>query len=365
MIKRLFRRFTVILLAAVLTAGLIVPAYAEEDYVEAGAEAVEVGTELSSSGICGSYANYTWNASTGELVISGKGNVDPYYGQNNIFSRKDEIKSVVIKEGIKVIGPQTFLRSKNIKRIEIPSTCVLIEHHAFNGIHDADVYYNGTKEQFWNDVMIEYTNQGIMEGRLHFKKGQQHQFEDVTDRSAYYYNAVSWAGVKGIASGIGNSGNFAPKQSCTRAMIVTLLYRIAGSPKTNASCPFNDVKKGDWYYDAVCWAAKEGITSGYGTGKFSPNDLCNRAMIVTFILNFDGGVYDEVYSVGNEFMDVKSTDWFYHSVYWGRNQIRFIKGKGDGNFHPYDPCTRGEVMTFLYRYMNDSTRTGRLDQIAE
>ncbi len=362
--NKLLKRIAASLLAAVLSAGLIVPAYAEESLEEAP-EAALVGT-LSASGYCSSTVEYTWNASTGEVVLTGKGRLDTSYDPNAYFSHNNAIKSVVIKDGIQVIGPQTFQSSKNLKRIELPASCVLIEHHAFNGVSNLDLYYNGTKEQFWN-ITFENTNQGIMEARLHFLKGQEHQFKDVTNRGDYYYNPVSWAGVKGYAAGIGDSGNFAPKQVCNRAMVVTLLYRIAGSPKVNATGKFKDVPTGSWFHDAVYWAVEKGITTGYGSGTFQPYANCTRAMLVTFIHRYcNGGQYYMPYwGYDINFPDVKYGEWYWASVYWGVYEEDFVRGKGDGLFHPNDPCTRGEAMTFLYRFMNDAEKTSVFDQIAE
>ncbi len=361
--NKLLKRIAVSFLAAVLSAGLIVPVYAEES-LEAAPEAAEVGT-LSASGYCGPNVKYTWNASTGEVVITGKGRLDTSYNPSEYFSHNNAIKSVVIKDGIQVIGPFTFQSSKNLKKIEIPASCVLIEDHAFNGVSGLNIYYKGTKEQFWN-ITVERTNQGFLDAKLNFAKGEPHQFKDVTDNNAFYYNSISWAGVTGIGAGIEGGTKFNPKGGCTRAMIVTLLHRIAGKPKSNTAPSFSDVKEGDWYYDAVCWAVEKGITSGYGKGTFSPNAPCTRAMIVTMIHNYDGGYYDTVFWIIKPFFpDVPYGAWYWASVNWAHVESQIANGKGDGLFHPNDPCTRGEAMSFLYRYMNKGLWVSLTDQLAE
>ena len=171
-------------------------------------------------------------------------------------------------------------------------------------------------------------------------------FSDVKD-SAYYAEAVLWAVRNGITTGTGD-GRFRPKKTCTRAEIVTFLYAAAGRPEiSSAENPFTDVKKKDWFYQAAVWAKEAGITGGTGDGKFQPNKVCTRAEVATFLYALAGR--PEIESTENPFTDVKKKDYFYKAVLWAvENGI--TGGTGDGTtFEPKKSCTRGEIVTFLYK----------------
>ena len=363
MSKKLFKRLTAVLFAVILAAGTIVPAAADE-ILEGAPEAAEVGEqELYPFGTCGEDASYTWNEDTGELVISGTGKIECNYvygGGAGRFYNNPKIKSVIINEGITQIGGSLFRESGNIRKVVIPKSCTLIGSHAFYKVTNVDFYYNGSREEFWN-IRILDTNMGLMNGKLHFKTGKEHLFKDVTNRSAFFYNPVDWAATKKVTTGTGDGSRFEPYLTCNRAMIVTLLYRLAGKPKVNAAGTFKDVQKGSWYHDAVYWAVEKGITTGYGSGTFQPYAVCNRAMLITFIHRYDGGKYDLVVW-GYEIPDVDYPSWYYTSVHWAYFNSHIASGKGDGLFHPNDPCTRGEAMTFLYRLMNEGNDYDNFDQ---
>ena len=362
--QTVFRKLMAVFISMMLIASMAVPA-AADDVLEGAAGAAEVGgQELYSFGVCGEDATYTWNEKTGEVIISGTGMIEckfDYYSAGRFYNNP-KIKSVIINEGITQIGSYLFHNSTNIRKVVIPKSCILIGQHAFYKLSDdVDFYYNGTKEEFWN-IKIKYTNNSLMSGKLHFAKGKEHLFTDVTNRSAYYYNPVDWAATKKITSGTGDGSRFEPSLTCTRAMIVTLLHRMAGSPKPKKTGTFKDVPKGSWYHDAVYWAVEKGITTGYGSGKFQPYAVCTRAMLVSFIHSYDGGKYDSVVW-GYKIPDVDYESWYYTSVHWAYFNSHIASGKGDGLFHPNDPCTRAEAMTFLYRYMNEGNHYDNFDQM--
>ena len=170
-------------------------------------------------------------------------------------------------------------------------------------------------------------------------------FKDVpTD--AYYYEAVKWAAEKGITGGVG--GNlFAPDQSCTRAQIVTFLWRAAGSPSPKSMSSFADVPADAYYAKAVAWAVENGITSGTGSGKFSPDAACTRAQCVTFLYRAAGS---PAVSGGAAFTDVASDAYYAKAVKWAQaNGI--TTGIGGGLFGSNNNCTRAQIVTFIYRYM--------------
>ena len=174
------------------------------------------------------------------------------------------------------------------------------------------------------------------------KKVETSPFSDVST-SAYYYEAVKWAQEKGITGGIGN-GLFEPNQPCTRAQIVTFLWRAAGSPVVNYAMNMTDVAEDAYYAEAVRWALSEGITTGTGDGKFSPDATCTRAQSVTFLFRAIGKLVDSK----AEFSDVLADSYYANAVDWAvENGV--TNGIGDGLFGPNNSCTRAQIVTFLYR----------------
>ena len=174
------------------------------------------------------------------------------------------------------------------------------------------------------------------------KEVETSPFSDVST-SAYYYEAVKWAQEKGITGGIGN-GLFGPNQPCTRAQIVTFLWRAAGSPEPKSMSSFSDVSADSYYAKAVAWAVENGITTGTGDGKFSPDATCTRAQSVTFLFRAIGKLVDSK----AEFSDVLTDSYYANAVAWAvENGV--TNGIGDGLFGPNNSCTRAQIVTFLYR----------------
>lgn len=168
-------------------------------------------------------------------------------------------------------------------------------------------------------------------------------FRDVA-AGDYYREAVEWAVEKGITSGVGN-GLFAPNQPCTRAQIVTFLWRAAGSPEPKAANSFADVAAGSYYAKAVAWAVENGITSGTGDGKFSPDATCTRAQAMTFLYRASGA---PAISGNAAFNDVATNAYYAAAVKWAeKNGI--TGGIGGGLFGSDNDCTRAQIVTFLYR----------------
>ena len=169
-------------------------------------------------------------------------------------------------------------------------------------------------------------------------------FADVPANS-YYADAVLWAAKNGITGGIGN-GLFGPNQPCTRAQIVTFLWRAAGSPAPkNTGTAFDDVKPGSFYEQAVAWAVENGITGGTGDGMFSPDATCTRAQSVTFLYRAAGS---PAVSGSAEFGDVATNAYYADAVAWAaKNGI--TGGIGGGLFGSGNDCTRAQIVTFLYR----------------
>ena len=169
-------------------------------------------------------------------------------------------------------------------------------------------------------------------------------FKDVP-ANAYYYEAVKWAQEKGITGGIGN-GLFGPNDPCTRAQIVTFLWRAAGSPAPkNTGTAFGDVKLGSFYEQAVAWAVENGITGGTGDGKFSPDATCTRAQSVTFLYRAAGS---PAVSGSAEFGDVATNAYYADAVAWAAKK-GITTGIGGGLFGSDNDCTRAQIVTFLWR----------------
>ena len=170
-------------------------------------------------------------------------------------------------------------------------------------------------------------------------------FQDVPI-DAYYYEAVKWAQKKGITGGIGND-LFGPYQSCTRAQIVTFLWRAAGSPEPEGTAAgMTDVAAGSYYEKAVAWAIENGITTGTADGLFAPDASCTRAQGMTFLFRASKASADGVPA----FSDVAADAYYAEAVKWATDN-GITTGVGGGKFNPNGTCTRAQIATFLYRYM--------------
>ena len=172
----------------------------------------------------------------------------------------------------------------------------------------------------------------------------QNPFVDVKE-GAYYYDAVLWAVEQKITSGT-SATTFSPDASCTRAQMVTFLWRAAGSPKVeNGKNPFTDVKADAYYYDAVLWAVEKGVTSGTSATTFSPDATVTRGQTVTFLYRNAGS--PEV-SGTMPFTDVEADAYYAKAVQWAVQQ-KITTGTSETTFSPMSDCTRGQIVTFLYR----------------
>ena len=170
-------------------------------------------------------------------------------------------------------------------------------------------------------------------------------FKDV-EKTSPYYDAIIWAADKGVTTGK-TADTFGINDGCTRAQIVTFLYRAAGSPEVKADTvnPFTDVSKDSVYYNAILWAVEKGITKGTTETTFDPNAVCTRGQIVTFLFRASG---DEKVATGTDFADVASGSYCADAVAWAvANKV--ANGFADGTFRPEATCTRGQAVTFIYR----------------
>ena len=170
-------------------------------------------------------------------------------------------------------------------------------------------------------------------------------FTDVKSND-YFHDAVLWAAQKGITSGT-DATHFSPNAACTRAQIVTFLWRAAGSPAPKSTGSFTDVSANSYYAKAVAWAVENGITGGTGSNRFSPDATCTREQAVTFLYRASGS---PAVSGGSAFTDVAANAYYANAVVWAE-QTNVTGGIGGGLFGSGNDCTRGQIVTFLYRTM--------------
>ncbi len=174
-------------------------------------------------------------------------------------------------------------------------------------------------------------------------------FTDVKNGD-YFFHPVLWAVEKGVTNGT-SATTFSPEEPCTRAQVVTFLWRAYGSPEpVQGENPFTDVAEGTYYYKAVLWAVEQGITTGTTATTFGPDKTCTRGQVATFLYRTQGkpAVSDST----NPFNDVQTGAYYYDAVLWAvENDI--TQGTGKGKFSPENDCTRGQIVTFLYRAIGE------------
>ena len=216
------------------------------------------------------------------------------------------------------------------------------------GYEFAGWYYNENLTQKVEDDVVVDTTTVILYAK--WVRVSELPFTDVAVTD-YYYDAVLWAAENGITGGVDDT-HFAPNAPCTRAQIVTFLWRAAGSPAPKSSdMPFEDVAAGSYYHDAVLWAVEQGITVGTSATTFSPDDTCTRAHIVTFLWRAQ---QSPAAGSANPFLDVASDAYYTDAVLWAvKNGITVGTNAAGTTFSPDDDCTRAQIVTFLFRCLGD------------
>ena len=263
------------------------------------------------------------------------------------FMHCSNLTSIEIPQGVTTIGVDTFYGCYDLTSIHIPKSVTRIDGAFSNCNSLTDVYYGGTEAQ-WDAIYIHesYGNEALLNANIHYTTpaASGNPFVDVATKD-YYFEPVQWAVKNGITNGM-DATHFAPDGTCTRAQIVTFLWRANGSPKPSSSKnPFRDIPAGQWYTDAVLWAVEKGITTGTSATTFSPDAGCTRGQVATFLWRSRG---QTIVIEGSGFYDVDAGDYYYNAVLWAvMNGI--TNGMGDGRFAPNALCTRGQVVTFLYR----------------
>lgn len=226
---------------------------------------------------------------------------------------------------------------------DLPLTTVLEDGKAYAWTFTPNDTHNYT---ILTGTLVPYVDDGMdyIPGVIGGNTGS-FNFHDVS-RLDYFYDAVKWAAENGIASGTGRY-TFSPNAVCTRAQTVTFLWRAAGSPLPRYRvCPFTDVQPSDYYYNAVLWAVEQGITTGLNATTFGPDVTVTRGQVATFLYRAASAAKPNTFS---PFTDVKTTAYNYNAILWAYDN-RITTGTSDTTFSPDAYCTRAQIVTFLYRY---------------
>ena len=173
-------------------------------------------------------------------------------------------------------------------------------------------------------------------------------YKDVTSSKDFWYAPTNYLTANGIVKGYDKQTLFKPANVCTRAQMVTFIWRLQGQPKPKATtCKFSDVKKTDYFYNACIWGNEKGIVEGYKDGTFGPQIVCARKHAVTFLWRLANKPAPK--TTANKFKDIKTSDYFYKAVLWA-SEKKIVAGYSDGTFKPNGDCLRRQMVTFLYKY---------------
>ncbi len=247
-------------------------------------------------------------------------------------------------------GDNTIELAEGVKSESVETERITITNTAEDGTTTNEYYYDYTAVATVKDANgKEITVKSVPAERVERPEDKYDTipFVDVPkDPEVYFVDPVIWAVENGITTGTTET-TFEPDKVCTRAEAVTFLYRVAGQPKVEATeNPFKDVSANEYYYNAVLWAVEEGITTGYNETTFAPDDVCSRAQIVTFIWRMQGE--KEPAATQNPFADVPADAYYCDAVLWAVEE-GITTGYNETTFGPDDDCSRAHIVTFLYR----------------
>lgn len=268
------------------------------------------------------------------------------------------LEELILHEGLQEIGPNAFEDSDLLKTVEIPSTVTWVRPNAFCALEEVVVQSMQIKlgDHCFGQAEGPRTLTGYIDSAAQDYAAENGftfipldvsgmlPFTDVPSQE-YYATGVLWAVQHGVTTGDTDT-TFGPEKSCTRAQVVTFLWRAMGKPEpTSSYCPFVDVDPNGYYYKAVLWASKNGITQGKESNLFDPDGIVTRKEFVTFLYRT---IKPRSFPEYCEFVDVAPEDYYFKPVVWAVSQ-GITKGVDDTHFGPDETCTRGQVVTFLYR----------------
>ena len=297
-----------------------------------------------------------FNKSKTELILYPAEKADSSYTipedvtsiEQSAFSQCSSLTSVTIPSSVTSIDNYAFYECSSLTSVIIPASVTSIGERAFgwhwNDETGTDRIKNFTIYGIVGTAAEEYAkNDGFKFVPLDAQSG----FCDV-EPGKFYYDPMLWALRNGITNGSSQT-RFSPAENCTRAQVVTFLWRAMGKPEpVGTDHPFTDVADGSFYYQAVLWAVENGITRGTSATKFSPNEACNRGQVVTF-LHRAMGTPESVETV-HPFVDVAEGKFYYQATLWAVEQ-KITVGTDKTHFSPNEICTRGQTVTFLYRLL--------------
>lgn len=331
-------------------------------------------------GKCGETAEFSFDDETGTLTISGTGTVtlkdtaiydlrasirsiaiaDGVTGiDEDAFSGCAELTEISIPDSVTEIGTGAFFRCSQITDIKLPAKLTRIERHTFHGCNKLvrlwipggvtflgdmcfegcnslqNVYFDGDVTQ-WAQIVAEDFSWALVNSTVFFRRAET-PFTDI-DKAAGYYDAVLWALEQGITGGTSDT-TFEPETTCTRAQVITFLWRAAGSPEPDpASNPFSDVTPGSFYEKAALWAAEQGITTWSDDRCFWPSAPCSESQILTFLWRFAG-------------MPGKTEGgaWYSDALRWAADTG--LLDSADISVSIETDCSRGKAMEFLFRML--------------
>ena len=258
-------------------------------------------------------------------------------------------------------GPKTINRvtidSINGQAFDAKATYAVITNNFLAAGGDTYYAFASASAQFDTGIPLDEALMDYITTELKGTIGEQYKapqgrvsytepFTDVT--AGVYHDAIMWAYKSKITTGVTDT-TFVPNGSCTRAQIVTFLYRAAGSPEVaeNVTNPFTDVSKDSVYYNAIMWAVEKKITTGVTDTTFEPNSPCTRAQIVTFLYRAAGSP-ELAKDAANPFSDVSDSSVYYNAILWAVEK-KITTGVTETTFVPNDTCTRAQAVTFLFR----------------